>query len=192
MPIEYDHYYQTENLFGEPYPELIRYFAGIRKKGKLLDIGCGQGRDAIALARMGFEVTGIDHSKVGIQQLNAVAKREGLSLVVQVEDLYEFYGYDEYDFILLDSMFHFEKKEREQETQLLKQIMSSMKPGAQVVICIQKTGEKLHILQSITATSPDLKLIHQEELTYVFEDKSSSHRSETQYELVAWEKQPLK
>ena len=34
----------------------------MNKKGKVLDIGCGAGREAIALAKLGFEVIGIDIS----------------------------------------------------------------------------------------------------------------------------------
>lgn len=37
MPVTYDKYYQTENLFGEPYPELIEFFAEYPRKGKVLD-----------------------------------------------------------------------------------------------------------------------------------------------------------
>ena len=70
MKVQYDKYYQTENLFGRPYPELIEFYSNIKKKGKLLDLGYGQGRDSIALAKLGFTVTGIDYSKVGIEQLN--------------------------------------------------------------------------------------------------------------------------
>ena len=76
MTVTYDKYYQTENLFGEPYPELIEFFAEYPYKGKLLDLGCGQGRDAIALARLGYSVTGIDNSKVGIQQMNQIGQVE--------------------------------------------------------------------------------------------------------------------
>ena len=76
MSQEYDKYYQTENLFGEPYPELIKLYGAIEHKGKLLDLGCGQGRDAIALARLGYEVVGIVYSKVGIAQLYKIAKKE--------------------------------------------------------------------------------------------------------------------
>lgn len=90
MIVTYDKYYQTENLFGRPYPELIEFFAGNPKKGKVLDLGCGQGRDAIALARLGYSVTGIDISKVGIDQMNQIARDENLNLEGQVGDIYAF------------------------------------------------------------------------------------------------------
>ena len=56
----YDKHYQTPNYFGEPYPELLSFFSKYKPKGHVLDLGCGQGRDAIAMARMGYKVTGVD------------------------------------------------------------------------------------------------------------------------------------
>lgn len=50
MTVTYDKHYETENLFGDPYPELIEFFDKYSRKGNLLDLGCGQGRDAIPLA----------------------------------------------------------------------------------------------------------------------------------------------
>ncbi len=61
----YDNYYLTKDLFGEPYPELMDFFKNFPDRGKLLDLGCGQGRNAIPLVQLGYEVTGIDNSKVG-------------------------------------------------------------------------------------------------------------------------------
>ena len=100
MKIEYDKHYQTENLFGKPYPELIDFYAKIKVKGKLLDVGCGQGRDAIPLAKLGFTVTGIDNSKVGIEQLNKIAEKEKLPLKGMVEDIYNYSNFSEFEFIL--------------------------------------------------------------------------------------------
>jgi len=35
----YDKYYQTTDLFGEPYPELIEFFARYEPKGKVIVLG---------------------------------------------------------------------------------------------------------------------------------------------------------
>lgn len=90
MKVEYNKYYLTENLFGEPYPELVEFYSKIKNKGKLLDLGCGQGRDSIPLAKLGFTVTGVDNSIAGIKQLNEIAEKEGLSLKGVVEDIYSY------------------------------------------------------------------------------------------------------
>ena len=84
MTVPYDKYYQTENLFGKPYPELIEFFAEYSKRGKVLDLGCGQGRDAITLARLGYTVVGIDKSKVGVEQMNRIAEAESLTVTGKV------------------------------------------------------------------------------------------------------------
>ena len=76
---DYDKYYEVEDLFGEPYPELIDFFRRYEPKGKMIDLGCGQGRDLIYLARLGYIVTGIDNSKVGIDQMNSISEKEGLN-----------------------------------------------------------------------------------------------------------------
>ena len=142
MKVTYDKYYQTENLFGEPYPELIEFFAEYPKKGKVLDLGCGQGRDAIALARLGYSVTGIDNSKVGIEQMNQIGQDENLDLVGQVGDIYAFDRFSEFDIVLLDSMFHFAKKDKEKEIGLINKIVSEIRNGSLVVVCIQDTGRQ--------------------------------------------------
>ncbi|MCB0820944.1 MAG: methyltransferase domain-containing protein, partial [Bacteroidetes bacterium] len=80
MKSAYDKYYETEELFGEPYPELIEFFRTYSLKGKVLDLGCGQGRDSIAIARLGYEVTGIDNSRTGIEQMLEIAASENLNL----------------------------------------------------------------------------------------------------------------
>ncbi len=184
MKVEYDKYYQTENLFGEPYPELMKFYSEIENKGKLLDLGCGQGRDAIALAKLGFEVTGIDYSKVGIEQLNEIAQKENLSLKGIVKDIFQYSNYGEFDFVLLDSMFHFGKREKEKEIKLLKRIIELVKPDTQITICIQNSGNKLKTLNSVILGKQNIEIVKREELVYEFRDEESNHSSTTNYEMV--------
>jgi tellurite methyltransferase len=188
MTVTYDKYYKTENLFGEPYPELIEFLTEYPKKGKVLDLGCGQGRDAIALARLGYSLTGIDNSKVGIDQMNKIAKAENLNLDGKVADIFSFDNFNEFDIILLDSMFHFAKKDKEKETGLVKKIISKIKCGCLLVICIQDTGNKVKILNRAIDFEKQLNRLADKKFKYTFEDEESGHKSETNYRMIIIEK----
>lgn len=188
MTVAYNKYYQTENLFGKPYPELIEFLARYPKKGKVLDLGCGQGRDAIALARLGYSVTGIDSSKVGIEQMIQIGKAEKLDLVGQVADIYAFDQFSEFDIILLDSMFHFDKKDREKEIGFVKKIISQIKDGCLMLVCIQDTGSKVETLNNAIDFEKSLKRLIDKKFKYTFEDEDSGHKSEMDYRMVVVKK----
>jgi 2-polyprenyl-3-methyl-5-hydroxy-6-metoxy-1,4-benzoquinol methylase len=188
MAVTYDKYYLTENLFGEPYPELIEFFTEYAKKGKVLDLGCGQGRDAIALARLGYSVTGIDHSAVGIDQMNQIGKSENLNLTGQVSNIYTFDKFDQYDIVLLDSMFHFARNDKDKEIGLLKKIVSQIRSGSIVVVCIQDTGKKVHILNQAIDFEKKLHRLVDRQFKYIFEEKDGDHKSEMNYRMVIVEK----
>lgn len=188
MTVTYDKYYQTEKLFGEPYPELIEFFAEYPRKGKVLDLGCGQGRDAITLARHGYSVTGIDNSKIGIDQMNQIGQKENLDLVGKVGDIYTFNRFSEFDIVLLDSMFHFAKKDREKEVGLINRIVSDITKGSLVVVCIQDTGDKVRTLNQAIDFKKKLNRLADKEFKYLFEDSNSGHKSETDYRMIVVEK----
>lgn len=188
MKVDYDDYYQTESLFGEPYPALIDFYASMQPKGTLLDLGCGQGRDAIALAKLGYEVTGIDHSQVGINQLNAIAQKGELSLKGLVGDVYAYSRFKEFDFILLNSMFHFGKKDKAREIGFLQNIIESVKPNTHITICIQDSGNKVHILDSVIAERKEVAITLRKKFVYAFEDQESGHRSESNYQMLTIQK----
>lgn len=185
MQSKYNSLYQQENLFGEPYPELIEFYAGLKEKGKLLDLGCGQGRDAIPLAKLGYSVTGIDNSAVGINQLNEIAKNENLSLIGIVGDIYSYANFEQYDHILLDSMFHFGAKEKEKEIKFLNRLFKKCSPGTLITICIQNSGKKVEILESVIASNKFLAPFHKIDLIYEFIDQESNHRSKSDYQMIS-------
>ena len=48
--------------------------------GRALDVGCGEGADAIWLARAGWEVTGVDVSEVALERAAAAARDAGVTV----------------------------------------------------------------------------------------------------------------
>lgn len=123
----YDEYYKKQDYFGKPYKGFIDFFENYEPKGKVLDLGCGQGRDALALARSGYIVEGVDISKVGIDQMLQTAEEEGLDVKGEVGDIYSYPISNDVDIVLLDSMLHFYKNDLERETMLVKRILSELK-----------------------------------------------------------------
>ena len=179
---DYDKYYETENLFGEPYVELVDFFENYKTRGKLIDVGCGQGRDSIALARLGYDVTGIDNSKLGINQMTNKSDNENLKLTGLAGDIYKFDNFQDFDIVLLDSMFHFEKRDRKREADLIVKIATKIEKGGLICICIQDIGSKVKVLKdTIKNIKLDFKVLNDSSLIYKYEDKESGHKSETKY-----------
>ena len=48
---------------------------------RILELGCGQGRDALYFATKGFQIYALDSSKIGIESINSKAKESGLSSI---------------------------------------------------------------------------------------------------------------
>jgi tellurite methyltransferase len=63
-----ERYRRGEASPSEPAPLLVR-FASTLPPGRALDLACGSGRNAIYLARQGWEVTAVDASAVAIDML---------------------------------------------------------------------------------------------------------------------------
>lgn len=188
MAVAYDKYYQEENLFGNAYPELLDFFDQLKTKGKLLDVGCGQGRNAIPLAQLGFDVCGIDHSHVGIEQMQASAKLMGVNLISEVTDIYRYNHFDQFDIILFDSMFHFMKNDRLKELGLVQQVAISLKVNGILVFCIQDVGTKVETLKSGLCEVNLCEWKADVSFKYQWGTKNSSHSSMTDYRLIAVQK----
>jgi SAM-dependent methyltransferase len=102
--------------------------SGLSAPGKALDLGCGEGRDSIFLARHGYHVTSVDRSDAGIAKLAAFAKREGLSISAMVGDVATFsIAPCAYDLISLVTVLdHLEPQESEL---VAKRVCEGLRPG---------------------------------------------------------------
>lgn len=70
--------------------------------GRALDVGMGQGRNAVWLATQGWRVTGFDPAKDAVAVAVAEARRGGVALDARVEDDASFdWGRERWDLILM-------------------------------------------------------------------------------------------
>ena len=114
----YDNQYTVEeNLFGSPYKEFEDFVSNhALKGGKALDLGCGQGRDALMLAQYGYTVTGVDSSKVGVAQMIERAQARELAVAGVVDNFHEYEPDGNFDAVVLDSILHFEPADRKKSS----------------------------------------------------------------------------
>ena len=69
-------------------PELfIKNNVHFMRIGTVLDIACGDGRNAIYLAKRGFEVTGVDFSDEAIKRLSKFSEENNVSINKKILDL---------------------------------------------------------------------------------------------------------
>lgn len=85
----------SDYLYGKaPSPFLVESIDYLRK-GEALDIGTGEGRNAVYLASKGFKVTGIDFSETAGTRAKTLAKDSGVEVEFKTQDL---------DFLLIPIM----------------------------------------------------------------------------------------
>ncbi len=100
-PLMFDRIYAsaTPNFSIKPNALLMTAVEG-RTPGRALDIGMGQGRNAVGLARKGWTVTGFDVSAEGLAVAKAEAARAGVHVTTVLETDQGFdYGTAQWDLI---------------------------------------------------------------------------------------------
>jgi len=72
-----------------PTEELVDFIGsiGFQKDTRVIEFGCGEGRDSIFLAKSGFKVTAVDIAPSAIQRAEEWASREGVEVDFQVNDV---------------------------------------------------------------------------------------------------------
>jgi tellurite methyltransferase len=119
-------YKQKDHAFGKEAIGFLKDNLGKIPRGKAFVPAMGEGRNALYLAKNGFEVTGNDISDIAIDKAKVAAKKLNLKLKASVMDLKEFdFPEGQYDFILLSLFF---------DRALLPNLKKSLKKGGYLMI----------------------------------------------------------
>jgi tellurite methyltransferase len=109
--MSYDDLYDREECYWGREPSALCYrVLQLRppdRSVKVLDIGCGEGRNALLFARYGYQVTAFDLSARGVAKVRKLADAAGVSIEVFQADLLEYRLTDHYDVIFSTGALHY-------------------------------------------------------------------------------------
>ena len=169
----------------------------LKKNTKIIDIACGNGRHAIYLNLLGYDVTGIDLSKKNIESASKSSKK---NLQFFVHDMRKLFKQNEYDLAVnLFTSFGYFDKDSDNETALLyiannikteglvvidfmnvkKVLMNLIKSELKIIDDIEfnitRTIKNNKILKSINITDGEEKLFFNEEVSIITLDNFSDY-----------------
>ncbi len=113
----YEKQYQKDGYFWGVQPsemclELLRLLPPSHQRIRVLDVGCGEGKDAVFLARCGYQVSAFDISETGIEKTRELANQAGVSVDAFQADVQDYRIEAEmYDIIFSSGVFQYMKPE---------------------------------------------------------------------------------
>lgn len=113
---------------------------GLISGGRALDIGCGNARNSIYLARHGFVVDAVDHSASAVQWARDEVARAGASVSVHGTSIFDFeLRTGTYDVAYDGGCFHHIAPH--QRTEYVDRVASALKPGGVLgLVCFTQEG----------------------------------------------------
>jgi tellurite methyltransferase len=140
MAADYEKFYsQNRHGLGEPTKEFVTFFDGFeRSESSVLDVGCGQGRDALFIARLGHYVTAIDLSPSGIRDLRNDADAEGLSIHAEIVDIRHYQSNSRFDVIVVDRTLHMLAED--DRLQVLRALLGLTSKGSNILIADERSN----------------------------------------------------
>lgn len=108
--------FQWHNFRQKPTEEVIWFLNKYYKnKGKLLDIGCGNGRNLIPFAKLNFECHGIDFSENMLKNAKTLADKNKVKISLELANITKIpYPNNSFDYCLhIASLHHLNLKEEQ-------------------------------------------------------------------------------
>ncbi len=116
---DYEEHYKTENYYWGLAPNRLCYevmkLCPPVKPLKLLDIGCGEGKDAVFFARNGYIVTAFDYAETGIEKARRLAELNNVNINFFRADINDYRLEENFDIVFSSGVFHYIKPELRSE-----------------------------------------------------------------------------
>jgi len=124
-------YAENEHIWsGKPNEALVAEVSELRP-GRALDLGCGEGADAVWLAKQGWDVTAVDISSVALGRAAAHATEAGVRVVFEHHNLEKTFPTGTYDLVTAQFLHFWEDFPREK---ILRAAAEHVAPGGTLLI----------------------------------------------------------
>ena len=108
--------------------------------GKALDLGCGQGRNALFLAQQGFDVTAVDQNELALEILQSIVEQEDLEMTVGLYDINLAALTQTYDLIVSTVVLMFLQADR--IPSVIRNMQDQTNPGGyNLIVCAMDTED---------------------------------------------------
>lgn len=154
-------YKSVELLWGLEPDHTLRKYASLVPNGNVLDLGVGEGRNALSFAKMGYEVEGVDISQTAVERCVERAKKANLKVKAEVRDLKEIdIPQGKYSLIIAAWVLNFFKKTEAEE--IIQRIRNGLKKDGFVYIGVlsindpgyERAKKSLEVVEENTFFSP--------------------------------------
>ncbi len=112
---DYEERYKTDSYYWGLVPNRLCYeIMKLRppvKPLRVLDVGCGEGKDAVFFARNGYDVTAFDYADSGLEKAQNLAERFDVKINLFKADINDFRLTENYDIVFSSGVFHYIKPE---------------------------------------------------------------------------------
>jgi thioredoxin reductase len=129
---DWDHRYEGEQIWsGNPNATLVNEIRGM-VPGRALDVGAGEGGDALWLAQQGWNVTANDVSQRGLNRIGNEAERQGLHVECLHMDAnaLDAFGTTEFDLVTA----HYASIPRTPDERGVRNLLDAVAPGGTLLI----------------------------------------------------------
>jgi 2-polyprenyl-3-methyl-5-hydroxy-6-metoxy-1,4-benzoquinol methylase len=145
--------YSTNPADHTPFNAAWLAAATARRPGRALDLGAGEGADAIRLARLGYAVDAIEVSAVACEKAERFAHAERVRVTVRCEPIETAKLTGVYDVVLMNGCLHYVLD----KSNVLRMVAAASAPDAVHAIAVFSTATPVPAEHAVISVFPDVE-----------------------------------
>ena len=139
-------YYKERKEPAKPTPFAVylgeNYLNNQAKRKTIIELGCGEGRDAVYFEKLGLKVIGVDQSKNSVANLNSNYSNENIVFIEDNFTEFETKFDEKFDFVY--SRFSLHAVKEDNEDKVLTWVFNNLKEGGIFFLEVRSTKDELY------------------------------------------------